>query len=364
MPTSLAPPQGDASARARQPPERDLVGDVRRAEMQHLGDFQSLVLFAVGRTPVTLGGVIAGATVTLFFFLAARLAGVVTRRLRERSRHGREALFIVQKLVTYGLAILGVIAGLTTTGLNLSSLAVFAGAIGVGVGLGLQGIVKEFVSGLVLIFDRVLNVGDFIEVAETRGVVQEIGPRAVRIRTNDRVDLIVPNSKFIDGPVVNWTLHGEGRRIHVPFSVASDADRTAVREVVLQAARSVPFTLPETDDHKSQVWLTGFGDNGLNFELLVWPTLEAVKRPGAMLAAYNWAIADALDQAGIEIPYPQMEVRIRSLFGQEGRDALAALKLEAPAAASARAADPQPSHNDAAAELARPMAGPEPAADD
>jgi small-conductance mechanosensitive channel len=308
--------------------------------------------------------VVLAIVVVVMALALARLAGTALRRLRARSTASAPSIYIVEKLVSYGLVIAGGFLGLSTLGVNLTSLAVFFGAVGVGVGLGLQGIVREFVSGLVLIFDRVLNVGDFIEVAETRGVVQEIGPRAVRIRTNDRVDLIVPNSKFIDGPVVNWTLHGEGRRIHVPFSVASDADRTAVREVVLQAARSVPFTLPETDDHKSQVWLTGFGDNGLNFELLVWPTLVAVKRPGAMLAAYNWAIADALDQAGIEIPYPQMEVRIRSLFGQEGRDALAALKLEAPAAASARAADPQPSHNDAAAELARPMAGPEPAADD
>ena len=329
--------------------------------MQHLTDFPNLVLFAVGRSPVTLGGVLAGATIAVLFFVAARLAGAVIRRLRDRSRHGREALFIVQKLVTYSLAILGFTAGLATMGLDLSSVAVFAGAIGVGVGLGLQGIVKEFVSGLVLIFDRVLNVGDFIEVADQRGVVQEIGPRAVRIRTNDRVDLIVPNSKFIDGPVVNWTLHGVGRRIHVPFSVASNVDRKQVREVVLAAARSVPFTLPETEEQKSQVWMTGFGDNGLNFELLVWPTLEAVKRPGAMLAAYNWAIADALDAAGVEVPYPQMEVRLRNLFGYEGDEALAALRLAPPGSAAHTHAEPAPEDNDAAEELSRPMPPPEPA---
>ena len=332
------------------------------AEMQHLADFRTLVLFAVGRTPVTLGGVIAGATIAVLFFLAARLAGVIIRRLRDRSRHGREALYIVQKLVTYGLAILGFMAGLSTMGLDLSSLAVFAGAIGVGVGLGLQGIVKEFVSGLVLIFDRVLNVGDFVEVAENRGVVQEIGPRAVRIRTNDMIDLVVPNSKFIDGPVVNWTLHGVGRRMHIPFSVASDADRKKVREVVLAAARSVPFTLPESEAHKTQVWMTGFGDNGNDFELLVWPTLEAVKRPGAMQAAYVWAIADALDAAGIEVPYPQMEVRLRSLFQREGEAAVAALGLEPaePPAPEKPAPEPAPEDNDAADELSRPMPAPQP----
>ena len=328
-------------------------------EMEHLSDFRTVVLFAVGRTPVTLGGVIAGATIAVLFFLAARLAGLIIRRLRDRSRHGREALYIVQKLVTYGLAIMGFTAGLSVMGLDLSSLAVFAGAIGVGVGLGLQGIVKEFVSGLVLIFDRVLNVGDFIEVADTRGVVQEIGPRAVRIRTNDEVDLVIPNSKFIDGPVVNWTLHGEGRRIHIPFTIASSADRARVREVVLAAARSVPFTLPDSEAHKTQVWMTGFAETGFDFELLVWPTLEAVKRPGAAKAAYTWAIADALDSAGIEVAGPEMAVRLQGLFGYEGDEALAALRLQRPRPVSAPRPDAPHGENDAAEELSRPAPEPE-----
>ena len=324
--------------------------------MQHLSDFRGLVLFAVGRTPITLGGVIAGLTVTLLGFGAARLAGLALRRLRGKVHHGREALFIVEKLATYGLAFLGFIAGLSTVGLDLSSLAVFAGAVGVGVGLGLQGIVKEFVAGLVLIFDRVLNVGDYVELEDgKRGLIQEIGPRAVRIRTGDNIDLIVPNSKFTEGPVINWTLHNQTSRIHIPFTVASDADRRRVREVVVAAARSVPFTLPDSETQKTQVWMTGFGDSGLDFELVVWPTVEAVKRPGAMRAAYTWAIADALEQAGIETPYPQLELRLRSLFGLEAGRALAALRLERPKAAKPHPAGPAFDGNDAAEEVARPI---------
>jgi small-conductance mechanosensitive channel len=323
--------------------------------MDDLDHVNRFVLFDVGRTPVTLGGVIAGLAVIAVALVAARLAGSGIRRLSARSRHGSAALYIVQKLVTYGLVILGVMAGLSTVGLNLSSLAVFAGALGVGVGLGLQGIVKEFVSGLVLLFDRVLNVGDYIELDDgKRGMVQEIGPRAVRVRTNDNIDLIVPNSKFIDGPVVNWTLHNRTRRIHIPFSVAYGVDRQKVRQVVLEAAASVPFTLPETEDQKSQVWMTGFGDSGLNFELLVWPTLEAVKRPATMHAAYTWAIADALERAGVEVPFPQVDVRLRSLFGQEGREALSALRLEEPQPRAAPAS-PTAGTNDAADDLRRPM---------
>ncbi|MBL8774252.1 MAG: mechanosensitive ion channel [Phenylobacterium sp.] len=325
-----------------------------------LDELRGLVLFAIGRTPVTLGGLVAGAGMIVAGLLLARLAGAGIGRLRGRVRYGADALYIVQKLVTYGLAIFAVIAGLSTVGLNLSSLAVFAGAVGVGVGLGLQGIVKEFVSGLVLIFDRVLNVGDYVELADgRRGLVQTIGPRAVHVRTNDNIDLIIPNSKFIEGPVVNWTLHGRGRRIHIPFRVAYGSDREKVRSVVLEAARSVPFTLPETETERSQVWLVGLGDSGLEFELLVWPTLDAVKRPAAMQAAYTWAIAEALDRAGVEVPFPQMDVRLRSFFGQEGERALDALRLDHPQA-DQPAATGSPSTNDAAEDLARPLPGPEP----
>lgn len=319
-------------------------------------DLDGLVLFAIGRTPVTVGGVAAGLLIILGGSLAGKLAGLAIGRLRARARYGATALYIVQKVVTYGVVIVAVIAGLSTVGLNLSSLAVFAGAIGVGVGLGLQGIVKEFVSGLVLIFDRVLNVGDYVELEDgKRGLVQEVGPRAVRIRTNDNVELIVPNSKFIEGPVINWTLHGRSRRIHVPFSVAYGSDREKVRDAVLAAARSVSFTLPETDAHKSQVWLVGFGESGLQFELLVWPALEAVKRPAAMHAAYTWAIADALESAGVEVPFPQMDVRLRSLFGREGDGALNALGLKVSQDAQAPPPPSPLSTNDAAEDVSRPL---------
>jgi len=255
--------------------------------MEHFDELRRLILFDVGRTPVTLGGIIAGLTVMLLLFAAARIAGLALRRMRTRSRQGREALYIVERLTTYGLTIFGVFAGLSTVGLNLSSLAVFAGAVGVGVGLGLQGIVKEFVSGLVLIFDRVLNVGDFVELEDSkRGEILEIGPRAVRIRTGDDIDLVVPNSKFTDGPVINWTLHDRTSRVHIPFSVPGGADRRQVREVVLAAARAIPFTAPDSDSQKTQVWMTSYGGGRLEFELVVWPTLEALKRTGAMRAAY------------------------------------------------------------------------------
>jgi small-conductance mechanosensitive channel len=319
-------------------------------EITHLPDIE---LIRIGNATLTLGGLAGGVVVTLAFMAGAWLVGLAVKRLRLRTREGSGALYLTEKLLSYGLVVVGVIVGLSTLGLDLTSLTVFAGAIGIGLGLGLQGIVKEFVSGLVLISDRAVHIGDYVELPDgTRGVVQEIGPRATRIRNNDNVYLLVPNSKLIENTMINWTLRGNTRRIHVPFRVAHGADKEKVRDAVLACAHEVPFTLPDTPTQKTQVWMTGFADSALEFELVVWPTLDAVKRPRAMNAAYTWAVDDALRKAGIERPYPQREIRLRSFFGHEGEDALEALNLEP--ARQAQEPVAATTTNDAAEDLMQP----------
>lgn len=320
---------------------------------QQINRLSELELLQMGRTELTLGGVAAAIAVTLIFLVAAWIVGAAIRRFRTRTREGSGALYLVEKLLSYGLVLFGVTAGLSTLGLDLTSLAVFAGALGIGLGLGLQGIVKEFVSGLVLISDRAVHIGDYVELPDgTRGVVQEIGPRATRIRNNDNVYLLVPNSQLIENTMINWTLRGHTRRIHVPFKVAYGADKEKVRDAVLAAAHDVSFTLPDTQTQKTQVWMTGYGDSWLEFALVVWPTLDAVKRPKAMNAAYTWAIDDALRAAGVEVPYPQRELRVRGFFGREGKEALRALNLEP--AEEAPAPSAAATTNDAAADLMQP----------
>ena len=278
----------------------------------------------IAGTNLTLGGLVSAGVIVVVAFAAHWLVTRSLRRVRERADRSRQAIYLLERLAGYGIIVIGAMAALSAAGLNLSSLAVFAGALGIGVGLGLQGVVKEFVSGLFLIFDRMVSVGDYIEIEDIgiRGAIMEIGPRATRVRTNDNVNVLVPNSRFIEQPVTNWTLKGDTRRIHVPFTVAYGSDRGQVRDAVLKAARASPFTLPETDARKSQVWLVAFGDRGLSFELVVWPTRDAVKRPAAMHAAYTWLIADALDEAGVEVPVPQTDLRLRRAFGLEGDEAL------------------------------------------
>lgn len=318
-------------------------------------DISHIQLFRLGTSVVTVGGVFGALMLVVLFMAASWIIGTALKRIRGRQRlgQGAAALYITEKVLSYGLVVFGLVAGLSSLGIDLSSVAVFAGGLGVGIGLGLQGIIKEFVSGLTLIFDRAIQIGDYVEMHDgTRGVVQEIGPRATRVRNNDNVYLLIPNSKLIENTMINWTRRGETRRIHVPFQVAIGADKEKVRECVIAAARDVPFTLPDTDERRTQVWLVGYGDSALKFELIVWPTLEAVKRPKAMNAAYTWAIDDALRGAGVEIPYPQRDIRLRTFFGEEGDDALEALNLQSrPHAAPAA---PAPTKNDAVEDALRP----------
>lgn len=293
-----------------------------------------------------------GAAVVILALAVAvsRLASIGFRRLRTRSGANAPSIYIVEKLAGYGLVLAGGFLALSTLGINLTSLAVFVGAIGVGVGLGLQGIVREFVSGLVLIFDPLVNVGDYVEIeGGRRGEILEVGPRATRLRTNDDINVIIPNSKLIEGQVVNWTLKGGTRRLHVPFSVAYGVDKARVRDAVIAGARAVPFTLPESERHRTQVWLVGFGESALNFELVVWPALDAIKRPASAQAAYTWAIEEALRGADIEMPFPQMDLRVRSLFGRESDDALRTMGLQ-PGSGTGRPAA-TPTTNDAADDL-------------
>jgi len=243
------------------------------------------------------------------------------RRLVRRAqvRLGAErapAIYIGGQVLRYLVVFVGLAVAISALGVDLSALSLFAGALGVGIGLGLQDVVRNFVCGVVLLFDRTVEVGDYVELESgTQGMVSGIGPRAMTLRTNDNVHILVPNMAVMNGQLINWTRNRTTRRVRIPFRVPFGADKEKVRAAVLAAARKVPFTLPEDEVYRTQVWLVGFGESGLDFDLAVWPNLDAVKRPGAMKAAYYWAIDDALREQGIPIPVPRREMDLRGSTG-------------------------------------------------
>ncbi|OMH26283.1 potassium transporter KefA [Motiliproteus sp. MSK22-1] len=274
-------------------------------------------LFKIGETPVTILGLFR---VVLIITVALTLSSLLRRMLAKIAAHNEgenPALYTVGRLAHYVILLVGMMIALSSIGLDFSNIALVAGALSVGIGFGLQSIVNNFVSGLILLFERSLNVGDFIELdSGVLGVVMEINVRSTLINTNDNVDIIVPNSELVSAKVTNWTLRDTTRRMRIPFGVAYGTDKDLVRKAVLEAADRVPETLKGAKKHQPQVWLVRFGDSSLDFELVVWVSQAAAKRPAGVSAAYMWEIETSLRQYEIEIPFPQRDLHIRSHFEQ------------------------------------------------
>ncbi|MDI1252648.1 mechanosensitive ion channel domain-containing protein [Thermomonas sp.] len=307
---------------------RDAANDSARAGwngLQPLLDFQLLYL---GGISITVGGLVGAVVAFVLAWLVSLLLRRALKRYGERNQSANQAaLYTLSTLLHYFLLAIGLFMALDSIGVSLGKFAVFAGAIGVGLGFGLQAIFSNFISGLILLFDRSLKVGDFVELdASTRGTVRAINIRATRITTNDNIDLLVPNSEFVTGRVVNWTHGSENRRIRVSFSVAYGADKELVKKAALEAASRVSFTLATEGDKRPQVWLTNFADSKVEYMLVVWLTVEAARRNAAINAAYLWEIDTAMRAHGIEMPFPQSDLNLRSLFGLTGDEALAALQ--------------------------------------
>jgi len=319
-------------------------------------------LLHLGDVEVTVGGVIAAVLTLLVVLVISRLVRrALDRYGRKHLRTDAATLYTVSRIVHYLLLAIGIVIALELIGLSVGKFTVFAGALGIGLGFGLQAIFNNFVSGLILLFDKSLKIGDFVELEEgTRGTVQAIDIRATRITTNDNIDILVPNSEFVSGRVTNWTHRSTERRLRVPFSVAYGVDKELVKKAALEAASKVGFTQSMEGPRAPQVWLVGFGDSAVEFILAVWLTEEAARRNAAIQAAYLWELDTALKAHGIEIPFPQRDLHLRSAFGLAGAEAIAALRGERPTATAAPAAremDPversRLSRNDAQVEAER-----------
>lgn len=284
-------------------------------------------LFTINETPVTLLGMLRILAILAVAWWLSKFLRHGLSRLSEDSDDvgNRASLYTLGRLLHYLILAVGILIGLSSIGLDFTKLTLFVSALGVGLGFGLQAIFSNFVAGLIILFEKSLKVGDFVELESgVTGEVREINIRSTLITTNDNIDILVPNSEFVSGRVTNWTLREAFRRIKVPFGVAYGTDKNMVKKAVLEAADAVPFTLRTVANRVPQVWLVEFGDSSLNFELVVWLLPEAVGRPAAVHAAYTWEIETALSKAGIEIPFPQRDLHIRSglaSFPDEGNAA-------------------------------------------
>ncbi|MEO7148366.1 MAG: mechanosensitive ion channel domain-containing protein [Rhodanobacteraceae bacterium] len=301
---------------------RDDTLETFRGALHRINEVLDIQLVGTSGVKLTIGDVIGAIVALLTVLLISRLVRAGLNRYAKRHKNNQAALYTLSRIVHYILLVIGVMIALSVAGIPLSKFEVFAGALGVGLGFGMQAIFSNFVSGLIILFDRSLKVGDFVELANgTHGEVRDIHIRATRVTTNDNIDILVPNSEFVTHNVINWTLRDVSRRQRIPFGVAYGSDKELVKKAALEAAREVPFTQAQDGPRRPQVWLTGFGDSALNFALVVWLNADAVKRPGSVTAAYNWALHNALTKYEIELPFPQRDLHVRSWFGLSGEEA-------------------------------------------
>ena len=249
----------------------------------------------------------------LLLWSAALLTRFVQSRISQIDSLTPSVKQLAAQFIRLALLFLAIMMAMNAIGVDLTALAVFSGAVGVGIGFGLQAIFSNLVAGIIILLERSIKVGDFVELESgLTGEVREINIRSTLITTNDNVDILVPNAEFINNRVTNWTLRQGFKRTKIPFGVAYGTDKELVRKAALEAASDVPHMLEGEHARPPQVWLTGIGDSSLDFELVVWLAPESVKRPSAVNADYNWALETALGKYGIEIPFPQRDLHIRS----------------------------------------------------
>ncbi|MEO8649690.1 MAG: mechanosensitive ion channel domain-containing protein [Acidobacteriota bacterium] len=277
--------------------------------LRPLVDILNYNLFALGDariTPLSILYLIFFAVALIF--LSNRLKRLLITRLLSKTRLDVGAQQAIGTMARYVILFVGALIIFQTVGIDLTTLNVLAGAVGIGIGFGLQNVANNFISGLILLIERPIKVGDRIEVGEVSGDVVSIGARSTIVKTNDAIAIIVPNSKFTADNVTNWSFGGEIVRFRIPVGVAYDSDIDLVTDVLIKIAENsddVEKTPPPT------VWLTGFGASSLQFELLAW-SREKLRQPGYFRSNINYEIVRRFRENGIEMPFPQRDLHIRS----------------------------------------------------
>lgn len=277
--------------------------------MENLGNYQ---LFRIGNTSVTAASLVVTVAILVVSFVLGRvLRSLIANRLLAKTRLSPGIRYAFGRFVGYLVFFLGGAAALQTLGINATTLAAFGAAVGVGIGFGLQDLVKNFVAGLVILIERPFQVGDRIEIDHVSAQVAEVRSRATVLRTNDDVHLIVPNSKLTSETVVNRSYARPLYRGRVPVGVAYGADPRAVERALLEAAGAVPGVLT---DPAASVRFRAFGANAMDFELLCW-TNSMLHHPGRFISDLNFQVHEALTRHGIDFPHAQLDVDLRSLPG-------------------------------------------------
>lgn len=293
----------------------DILGQI----LSRIQEVLAIPLFSAGNSPITIWTLVSLVILTLLLFvLTGHLKQWIVTRLLSQSNVDLGVRLAIGAIVRYIFIAIGLIIIFQSVGIDLSTLTIVAGALGVGVGFGLQNITNNLVSGLILLIERPIKVGDRIEVGSVTGDVVNISLRSTTVVTNNNIAIIVPNSEFVSNSVTNWSYTDRNVRFNFPVGVSYRSDPELVRRLLIQVADRHPGVLK---DPKADALLQEFGDSSLNFILRVW-TRQYSTTPTVLRSELNFMIWDSFKEHGIEIPFPQRDVHIRSgsLGGQPSPD--------------------------------------------
>jgi small-conductance mechanosensitive channel len=263
----------------------------------------------VGQLSISLGNIVAFiVTVWLAFLLSRFLRFLLEEDIYPRVNLARGVPYAVSTMLHYAILLVGFFFAVAAMGIDMTKFTILAGAFGVGLGFGLQNIVNNFVSGLILLFERPVHVGDMIQVGGRDGKLRRIGMRASVIRTLEGSEVIVPNGQLISEEVLNWTLSDQQRRLEIPVGVAYGTDPERVIEILTNVGLKHPDIM--TDPPPDTLFL-GFGDSALDFQLRAWTS--NFKRWQNIKSELAVAINAALRDEGLSIPFPQRDLHIKSV---------------------------------------------------
>ena len=277
----------------------------------------NLKLFSSGDSDIQLNQiVIAILTIYIGIYISKKLTQIVGNRLEALGKLDHNTAFILQKIVSYLLFVIVILIAMPIAGIPITIFTVLGGALAIGVGFGAQNLFNNLISGLILMIERPIRIGDIIEHGGMEGKIADIGNRCVRIRRSDGVDVLLPNSYFLEQEVINWTLNDSNIRGHVSVGAAYGSDTGMVKSLMEQAARNHP----KVDKFQEVLVLfEDFGDNSLLFTVLFWTLVTRPMDLRRIQSDIRFEIDKTFREAGLVIAFPQRDVHIDSLAPLEVR---------------------------------------------
>lgn len=277
--------------------------------MDWLSETWNIQLFQLGENPFSLKTIlILILSLSLVFVISSWIGKLLSKKILPRYGIDVGISHSIATIVKFILIVLGLLIIMQTSGINLSSIGILLGALGVGIGFGLQNITSNFISGIIILFERPVKVGDRIEIDDLTGNVIEISARATTILTNDNITVIVPNSDFINTRVINWSHNDKKIRLSFSVGVSYNENPDRIRSLLIEIARQHPGVLQTPSP---SVLFDEFGESSLNFKVLVWTT-DYINIPKVLKSDLYYEIFRKFREQHIEIPYPQRDLHVRS----------------------------------------------------